>query len=153
MLNEYSIPTLFYVYGGILNYEQYQENELQRNENLLKYIVVQTMPIYQDRLIFENDEVKELHQSMKKVIDRGEQARLLTTYGDVKVERIAEDESAQDEVLEKALQSLYDNGGINPTLFIGDSEDALKDALIRDQGMVWRYIQQMLNFYTIAINN
>ena len=37
LLNEVAIPTLFYLYGGILDYEQYQDNELERNENLLKY--------------------------------------------------------------------------------------------------------------------
>lgn len=151
--NEYSIPTLFYLYAGILNYEKYQDNELQRNEDLLKYIVVQTMPIYQDKLVFEMDEVKALHNSMKKIIDKGDTARLLTTYGDVHVERISENDSAQSEVLAKALEAIYDNGGINPTLFTGESVEALKIALVRDQNTIWRYVQQLTNFYTIAINN
>lgn len=153
MQNEYSIPTMFYLYASILNYEKYQDNELQRNENLLKYIVVQTMPVYQDKLIFEMDEVKSLHNSMRRIIDKGDTARLLTTYGDVKVERIAEADNAQDETLAKALEAIYDNGGINPTLFTGESVQALKMALVRDQNTIWRYVQQLTNFYTIAINN
>ena len=153
MLNEFGVPTFFYLYASILNYEQYQDNELERNENLLKYIVVQTMPIYQDKLVFEMDEVAALHRSMKKVIDKGDKARLLTTYGQVSVQRIAEDESAQSTVLEKALEAIYDNGGFNPTLFTGESVQALKYALVRDQGFVWRYVQQLCSFYNIAVNN
>lgn len=44
MLNEYGLPTFLYILGAILDYEQYQDNELARNENLLHYLVVQTMP-------------------------------------------------------------------------------------------------------------
>lgn len=136
MQNEYSIPTMFYLYASILNYEKYQDNELQHSDNLLKYIVVQTMPVYQDKLIFEMDEVKSLHNSMRRIIDKGDTARLLTTYGDVKVERIAEADNTQNEVLAKALEAIYDNGGINPTLFTGDSVEALKTSLVRDQNTI-----------------
>jgi hypothetical protein len=153
MMNEYGVPTFFYLYASILNYEKYQDNELERNENLLKYIVVQTMPIYQDKLVFEMDEVAALHRSMKKVIDKGDKARLLTTYGSVNVQRIAEDESTQSDVLAKALEAIYDNGGFNPTLFTGDSVEALKMALVRDQSFVWHYVQQLCSFYNIAVNN
>lgn len=66
LMNEYSVPTFFYIYGSILGYEKYQDNELERNENLLKNIVVQTMPHYEDKLLFEVDEVRALHQSMRK---------------------------------------------------------------------------------------
>jgi hypothetical protein len=153
MLNEYGVPTFFYLYASILNYEKYQDNELERNDNLLKYIVVQTMPIYQDKLVFEMDEVAALHKAMKKVIDKGDKARLLTTYGSVNVQRIAEDESTQSDVLAKALEAIYDNGGFNPTLFTGDSVEALKMALVRDQSFVWHYVQQLCSFYNIAVNN
>ena len=40
LLNEMSIPTYFYLMGGILDYEKYQDNELERNDNLLKYLNV-----------------------------------------------------------------------------------------------------------------
>lgn len=152
-MNAYGIPTYFYLYASILNYEKYQDNELERSNELLKYIVVQTMPIYQDKLVFEMDEVSALHKSMKKIIDKGDQARLLTTYGDVKVERIAEDESTQSDVLAKALEAVYDNGGFNPTFFNGESVTALEMALVRDQNFVWNFIQQLATFFTLAINN
>ena len=35
LLNDYSIPTYLYILGGILDYEKYQDNELERNENTL----------------------------------------------------------------------------------------------------------------------
>ena len=73
------MPTYFYLYGGILDYEKYQDNELERNENQLKYVVVHEMPHYEDKLIFEVDEVKAIHQSLSRVISNGDKARLITT--------------------------------------------------------------------------
>ena len=153
LLNEYGIPTYFYLLGGILDYEQYQDNELERNENLLRYLVVHTMPHYEDKLIFEMDEVKAIHQSIKKIVDTGDKARLITTFGDVHVDRIADEDTTANEVLAKAYEAIFHNAGFNSAMFISDSVTALEMSLIRDRAKVWRYVNQFLNFYTIAINN
>ena len=153
MLNDYGIPTYIYLLGGILDYEKYQDNELERNENALKYIVVQTMPHYEDKLIFEMDEVRALHQSMKKVIDKGEKARLLTTFGDVKVEKIAENDTVENQVLSKSFKAIFQNAGFNSGIFTSESVTALKYSLIRDRSNVWKYVQALSSFYSIAINN
>jgi hypothetical protein len=148
-----SIPTYFYLLGGILDYEKYQDNELERNDNLLKYLVVHTMPHYEDNLIFEVDEVEAIHQSLKRIVDTGEKARLITTYGDVHVDRISENDTSENQVLSKAFAAIFNNAGFNSGLFTGDSVTALEMSLIRDKGRVWKHVQSLLNFYTIAINN
>ena len=153
MLNELSIPTYFYLYGSILDYEKYQDNELERNENLLKYLVVHTMPHYEDRLIFEVDEVKAIHQSLRKIVDTGDKARLITTYGDVHVDKISENDRAENEVLSKAFKSIFNNAGFNSGIFTSETVEGLKMSLVRDKAVVWKYVQALLNFYTIAINN
>lgn len=153
LLNEMSIPTYFYLMGGILDYEKYQDNELERHDNLLKYLVVHTMPHYEDNLIFEVDEVEAIHKSLKRIVDTGEKARLITTYGDVHVDRISENDTSENQVLSKAFASIFNNAGFNSGLFTGESVTALEMSLIRDKGRVWKYVQSLLNFYTIAINN
>lgn len=153
MLNEVGVPTYLYLYGGILDYEKYQDNELERNENLLKYIVVHTMPHYEDKLIFEVDEVAAIHQSLRKIVDTGEKARLITTYGDVHVDKISESDTSENEVLSKAFKSIFNNAGFNSGIFTSETVEGLKMSLVRDKAMVWRYVQQLVSFYTIAINN
>lgn len=153
LLNEMSIPTYFYLLGGILDYEKYQDNELERNDNLLKYLVVHTMPTFQDQLIFEVDEVEAIHKSLKRIVDTNDKARLITTYGDVHVDRISEDATSENQVLSKAFQQIFNNAGFNSGLFTGESVTALEMSLIRDKGRVWKHVQSLLNFYTIAINN
>ena len=153
LLNDAAIPTFFYLYGGILDYEKYQDNELQRNENLLKYIIVQTMPHYEDKLIFEVDEVEALHKSLRRIVETNDKARLITTYGDIKVAKIAENDTSENEVLSKAFKAIFNNAGFNSAIFTAESVNALQMSLVRDKGFVWRYVQKLVNFYNIAINN
>lgn len=153
LLNEASVPTFFYIYGGILDYEKYQDNELERNENTLKYLVVHTMPIYQDQLVFEVDEVAAIHKSLKKIVDTGDKSRLITTFGDVHVENVAENDTSENQVLSKAFKAIFNNAGFNSGLFTSESVEALNMSLIRDKGMVWRYVQSFISFYNIAVNN
>ena len=79
LLNDLAMPTFFYLYGGILDYEKYQDNELERSNNQLKYVVVHEMPHYEDNLIFEVEEVQAIHQSLSRIINNGDKARLITT--------------------------------------------------------------------------
>lgn len=153
MQNQFGIPTYLYVYGSILDFEKYQDNELERNENLLRYIVVHKMPIYQDKIIFDNAEVKELHRSLRNIVETGERSRLITTYGDVSVEKIAENENAENEVLSKAFQAIFNNAGFNSGMFTSESVEGLQTSLLRDRSIVWHYVKSLINFYTIAINN
>lgn len=153
MMNEIGIPTYFYLYGSILDYEQYQDNELERNENSLKYLVAHTMPHYEDKLIFEVDELQALHKSLKRVVDTNEKARLITTYGNIEVHKIAENDTAENQVLSKAFKTIFSNAGFNGGIFTSETVEGLKMSLIRDKGIVWKYVQSLVNFYTIAINN
>ena len=101
--------------NNLYNYEKYQDNELQRNENLLKYIVVQTMPHYEDKLIFEVDEVEALHKSLRRIVETNDKARLITTYGDIKVAKIAENDTSENEVLSKAFKAIFNKLGLIKT--------------------------------------
>lgn len=153
LMNEYAIPTYWYLLGSILDYEKYQDNELQRNENLLKYIVVHTMPTYQDRLLFSMDEVQDLHKSLRRIVETGDKARLITTFGDVKVAKIAESDKQANETLEKAYQAIFNNASFNSGLFTSETVTGLKQSLLRDRTMIWKYVQELVNFYNIAVNN
>lgn len=153
MMNELGIPTYIYVLGGILDFEKYQDNELERNENALKYLVVHTIPHYEDQLIFEVDEVAAMHKSLRKIVDTGEKARLITTYGDIKVEKISDNDTTENEVLSKAFTAIFNNAGFNSSIFTSESVQALKMSLVRDKAMVWKYAQQLVSFYNITVNN
>ena len=111
------------------------------------------MPHYEDKLIFEVDEVEALHKSLRRIVETNDKARLITTYGDIKVAKIAENDTSENEVLSKAFKAIFNNAGFNSAIFTAESVNALQMSLVRDKGFVWRYVQKLVNFYNIAINN
>lgn len=154
LMNSKAIPTFLYVLAGIINYEKYQDNQLALSDQLLQYLVVHTIPHYEDKLIFETDEVQDLQRSLKnKIESQNSNARVITTYGDVHTEQLSEDSESQAETLKRAYDAVYSNLGLNSNLFTSDSVTALKMSLVKDQSFVWDFIQQINNFYIIAVNN
>ena len=153
LLNPEGIPSLLYAIGSLQNYELYQDNELERNSNLLKYLVVQTMPHFQQDLIFTVDEVQDLHRSLRNKIEVDDKARLITTWGEVHVEKISDTDSSDSDVTAKAFRDIFNNAGLNSTLFVSDSVEALKMALKKDKSMLYTFVEQITNFYTIVVNN
>lgn len=153
VLNEKAIPNLFYSVGAIDKYEKYSDNELERNENKLKYIVVHEIPHFQDKLLLETDEVRTIHQSLAKKVDSADKARLITTYGQVYIEKIGENESTENKTLLNAYRSIYNNIGLNDILFTGESVQALKYSLIKDKNKVWKYVENIMAIYNLVTNN
>lgn len=153
MLNEKAIPVFAYTLGSMINYELYGDNELARNENLLKYIVVHKMPLYQDQLIFEVNEVQAIHEGLSKIVNTSDKTRLITTYGDVSIEKIQDTENTENKVLEKAFESIFNNAGLNASIFTGESVESIKYSLLRDKAQVWKYIEQLTNFYNMCVNS
>lgn len=153
LLNPEGIPYLLYTLGSIGNYEQYQDNELERNGNLLKYLVVQTMPHFQTDLIFTVDEVQDLHRSLRSKIEVDDKARLITTWGEVHVEKISDTDSSDSDVTAKAYRDIFNNAGLNSTIFTSDSVEALKMTIRRDKSVIYKYVEAITNFYIIAVNN
>ena len=153
LLNESGFPNRLYSLFGILQYQQYANNELERNGQLLDKIVSHKLPTWQDKLIVDIDEMSELHQSMAKVIAKNNHVRMLSTFGDIQVHSIGEDQSKENKTMENAYNTIYDNSGVNHSLFNGNSVQALNYALTRDKALVWKFVEQLVSFYNVVINN
>lgn len=153
LLNETGFPNRLYSLFGILQYQQYANNELERSGQLLDKIVSHKLPTWQDKLIVDIDEMSELHQSMAKVIAKNNHVRMLSTFGDIEVHSIGEDQSKENKTMENAYNTIYDNSGLNHGLFSGESVKALECALTRDKAFVWKYVEQLVSFYNVVINN
>ena len=111
------------------------------------------MPLYQDKLIFEKDEVKQSNKSLYKIVNTSDKARLMTTYGEISLQKIGEDETTENKTLANAYKSIFNNVGLNDIVFTGDSAEALKYSVLRDKATVWKYVEQLMNFYNIVVNN
>lgn len=151
--NDYGFPTQISILKGLFDYDQYRANEIERNTARLDKILTHKIPSYEGRLLFELPEVTSLHKSMSKAFSNNKRTRLLTTFGDVEIHSIQEDSKFSTEVLEKAQEAVYRAAGLNPNQFNGAIKESLELGLKKDQSIVWRYIQQLTNFYNLTINN
>ncbi len=153
VMNKYGFPTKLNAIFGIKQYEDYLDNELERNGQLLDKIIAHKIPTWEDKLIIDIDEMSDLHKSLARLLANNEHTRLMTTFGDLDVLSIGEDDSKENKTLDNAYNSIYDTSGLNHNLFNANSVEALKYALKRDEAVVWKYIQQLMNFYNVTVNH
>ena len=151
IVNENGFPTRLRTLFSILRYEQYSENELARNSQQLDKIITHKMPTWEDKLVVGIEEMTELHASMAKVLTKNKHIRLLTSFGDIDVKSIGEDQTKENKTLNNAYNAIYDNSGLNHELFNGSQ--ALEMAHLRDKSTIWKYVQEIVNFYNMVINN
>lgn len=150
-LNEDGFPTLLNTFYDIIDYKTYKLNELDKNTNYLERLVVQEIDMEKTQL--DISEVQELHDSMADIICQNRGSTLVTTVGKIDVKQLQEYSSVQTDTLQNSYKSIYDNAGINNNLFVGENADALNVSLRRDEAYVWGFIEQITNFYNVAINN
>lgn len=153
MCNSKGIPTFLYVYGGILNYQTYAINELDKSNNQIENVLVHKLPTYQDKLLFEVPEMQALHQKVAAITKSASHTRLITTIGDITVHPLQEQDSRENEVLSKAYKSIYEMTGLNGELFNGSNAEALKEQEKILRGEVWGKVEEIVNFLNVILNN
>ena len=153
LLNSKGVPTQFNAFFSIDKYDKYAENELERNSQQLDRIVSHEMPTWEDKLIVDIPEMTELHKSMAKIISKNSHTRLLTSFGKFDVHQLSQDSTKENKTLQNAYNAIYDNLGSNNNLFNGSTDAALAYSLTVEQSYVWNYIQQLVTFYNVVINN
>ena len=152
-LNDFGFANRLPVLKALFDYDTYRKNEVERNSTQLDRIITHRIPSYENRLLFELPEVRALHRSMSRSLGGSSRSKLLTTFGEVQIHPIIKENYDASDILKKALQGIYRTAGINADMFTGDSEDAIDFSLTKDQATVWRYVQQLINFYNLTINN
>ena len=149
-MNEQGFPTFLSIFYDIIDYKNYKMNEMDRNTNGLEKLVVQEIDMQKTEM--DMNEIEELHASMSDSISQNG-SFLVTTPGSIKVEQLQEERSQENKVLENAYKTIYDNAGFNHELFSGSSSESLQSSLKRDLAFVWQFIEEITNFYNLAINN
>jgi len=152
-VNEFGFPTYLSTLKSIFDYNQYRANEVERNTAQLDRIMTHNIPSYENRLLFELSEVRALHKSMSKALANSSRTRLVTTFGDVQIHPMQEAAKFATESLQKAQEAIYRTAGLSSDMFMGKTAEALSISLTRDQATVWKYVQQLMNFYNLTINN
>lgn len=153
VLNDQAFPTYLRSLGAIKQYDQYRGNELERSDQQLLKIISHKMPTWEDKLVVEIPEMTALHKSMAKTLTKNKYVRMLTTFGDLDVLSIGDDQSKENKTLQNAYASIYNVVGDNENLFNGSNKEALEFSLRRKESIIWKHIQELVGYYNLVINN
>lgn len=148
--NGLGFPTFLSVFYDLIDYKNYKLNELDRNTNALERLVTQEIDLEKTGL--ELPEVEMLHSSIADIID-GNGTTTITSVGKLDVKQLQQELGQENKALTNAYKGIYDNAGFNYELFGGDAAESLNASLQRDMKYVWRFVEQIVNFYNLAANN
>ena len=151
--NEHGFPPYLSVLKSLFDYDKYRKNEVERSSAQLDTIITHEIPSHDNQLLFELEEVRALHKSMSRIIGQNKRTRLMTTFGKVELHPVQEGNKVSNDTLENAHDAVYRTSGLNKSLFSAENKDALLHSLNRDQATVWKYVQQLVNFYNLTINH
>ena len=147
------VPPKLFVNYGIVDYEKIKATEMVRLKNELEKILVHQVPHTTDgTLIFEIEEVLELHDVMAKAVN-GSGVKLLTTFGKTDLIEMNAERTKENKTLQQAYDNVFYSTGLNPEIFRGESATAVKATIQKDAAYVFKMLNQITNFYNLAINN
>lgn len=149
-INKLGFPTFLSIFYDLIDYKNYKLNELDRNMNSLERLVTQEIDI--EKTGIELPEIMDLHDSIADKVD-GNGTTTITSVGKLDVKQVQQELGQENKALLYAYKGVYDNAGFNYEIFSGDSAESINLSIQRDMKYVWRYIEDLVNFYNLAANN
>lgn len=151
--NEKEIPPLIWAMEGIFEYDRVRDAETEKTVNQLQKILTHRIPITNSgELIFDLDEVREIHRAISRITDEHVGLSTITTFGDTQLLKLQEEGTVQNQALDQAYESIFRSAGLNSNIFMGTSDLSLKQNHRTDKAYIWKFITQMNNFINLVLN-
>ena len=130
--------------------------EEKRDENELYKLLIQRMPIDNDgHLVFELDEVAQIHAGVANMLQELDTVDVLTTFGETTLENL-QDTSAASQAnnrLEKYNDNAWDSLGMSKLFFNADNSSSLAYVIKRLESVMQEYINAYANWIKFLINS
>lgn len=143
-----SIPELYKL-------EEATERESKRDENELYKLLIQKMPIdNKGELVFQLDEVADIHSSVAEMLQDLDTVDVLTTFGDTDLESIQDSTAASQssDRIEKYKTNAYDALGRPAILFNADGSASLAYSIQKDEALMKSITDIYANWLKFQIN-
>lgn len=127
-----SIPELYKMTEAI-------ERESKRDENELFKLLIQKMPIdNKGELVFQLEEVADIHESIAAMLSDRDTIDVLTTFGETSLESLQDSSAASQSAdrIEKYKTTAYDSLGRSSLIFNSDGSSSLAYSIQRDEALV-----------------
>lgn len=151
--NEKELPPLIWAMEGIFEYDRVRDAETEKTVNQLEKILTHRIPITSSgELIFDLDEVREIHRAISKITDEHAGLSTITTFGDTQLLKLQEEGTVQNKALDQSYEAVFRTAGLNSNMFMGSSDLALKQNQRTDKAYIWKFIVQINNFVNLVLN-
>lgn len=131
-----SIPELYKLKDAIGREEKRDENELYK-------LLIQRMPIDNDgELVFELDEVADIHAGVANMLQNLDTVDVLTTFGETTLENLQDSTAASQSAdrIEKYSKNAWDSLGRSSLLFNADNSSSLAYMIKKDESLMKTYL-------------
>lgn len=145
-------PILSDIIPAIIDYAEYREMEKSKDQQELKTLVIQKMPIDGMELVFDPEEVQVIHNGVVKMLSSNPNIDVLTTFGEVAVESLQDKRQTISNNLEKIEKSIYSEAGISKGIFAADGNLAIDKSVKNDLAMMMGLADSFAMWLTNVVN-
>ena len=132
------------------------KREEKRDENELRKLLIQRMPIDKDgELVFQLEEVADIHESVADMLQDIDTVDVLTTFGDTDLENLQETSAAtqSSDRIAKYKDNAYDALGRSSMLFNATNSASLAYSIKKDESLMISYLNQYETWIRYHLNN
>ena len=130
--------------------------EEKRDENELYKLLIQKMPIDKDgELVFQLEEIADIHESVASMLQDIDTVDVLTTLGDTTLESLQESSAASQSAdrIEKYRKNAWDALGRGNILFNPDGSSSLAYAIKKDEALMIGYLNMYETWLKFHLND
>ena len=131
------------------------KREEKRDENELFKLLIQQMPITSDgELVFQLDEVAEIHASVADMLSGSDTVDILTTFGETKLESLQQTSAAAQSTdrIEKYKKNAYDALGRSSIIFNADGSSTLAYSIKKDEAIMKAFLNAYETWLKFILN-
>lgn len=139
----------------IYTFEEALSREGKRDENELYKLLIEQMPIdNKGELVFQLEEVADIHASVADMLKDIETVDVLTTFGEAKLENVQDTSAASQssERLKKYKDTVYDSLGLSELYFNADTSSSMAYAAAKDEAIMSMFTNQYAKWIEMQIN-
>ena len=147
-------PLLLASIPDLQKLEDASDREGKRDENELYKLLIQRMPIEDRELVFQLDEVADIHASVAEMLSGIDTVDVLTTFGDTSLESLQDTTAASQSAdrIEKYRKTVWDALGRGEILFNASTSSALAYSIKKDETIMKAFVNVYESWIKILIN-
>ena len=130
--------------------------EEKRDENELYKLLIQRMPIDKDgELVFELDEVEDIHAGVAEMLRDLDTVDVLTTFGDTTLENLQDSSAASQSAdrIDKYSKNAWNALGRGSILFNAENSSTLAYSIKKDESLMKSYLNVYSTWIRFQINH